>query len=201
MTLTSPHIILITGGIGAGKSTVARIVALHGIPVYDTDSHAARILRADQAIHSHLRHCIGPHAIGEDGLPDRTVIARHLFAADSNLRHLIQHPIHQALRTHLLQWLQHNSAHPLLAVECAIPVTGGLMDIPHTIWYVTCPASIRIERIKKRNPSLPDNQILQRIHAQDQEYASLDNPVILPNDGNTPILPEINSLIQKIQNT
>ena len=73
------HLVAITGGIGAGKSIVSRVLRAKGYQVYDCDSRARAIMDSDPEIKTRLRAEIHPKALSPDGTIDRRLIASVVF--------------------------------------------------------------------------------------------------------------------------
>ena len=68
----------LTGGIGSGKSLVARIFENIGIPVYNSDLRARELMSTDQALAVQIIKLLGPHAY-KNCFPDRKYIAEKVF--------------------------------------------------------------------------------------------------------------------------
>jgi dephospho-CoA kinase len=81
------------GGVGSGKSTVARLLAGHGARVLDADRAAQEVL-ASPPVRAALRRAWGAGVIGADGRPDRSALARVVFNNPRALRRLnrLVHP-------------------------------------------------------------------------------------------------------------
>ena len=71
----------ITGGIGSGKSYVSRLLTEHyGIPVYNTDSEAKRLMLSDEGIRRRLTALLGKEVYKSDGTLNKPLLANYLFA-------------------------------------------------------------------------------------------------------------------------
>lgn len=208
------HLTAITGGIGSGKSVVARILRTIGYPVYDCDLRARAIMDADPDIHRALAHRISPTVITPQGTIDRPALSAIVFAHPDKLATL-NTIVHGAVRDDLTRWLHtltttapsHPQPHlnptsplpataPRAFVETAIPYESGLHTMVHDIWQVTAPDHIRIQRVILRSGLTPD-QIRARIRAQRATPIPTHTPPIhtITNDGLTPILPTIHHLL------
>ena len=71
----------ITGGIGSGKSTVCRLFAERGVPVYDCDAAARRLMTEDAALREAIRARFGAESYLQDGAPNRPYLAARVFGA------------------------------------------------------------------------------------------------------------------------
>lgn len=197
------HLTAITGGIGSGKSVVARILRTIGYPVYDCDLRARAIMDADPDIHRALAHRISPTVITPQGTIDRPALSAIVFAHPDKLATL-NTIVHGAVRDDLTRWLHTLTTAtstpatpaPRAFVETAIPYESGLHTMVHDIWQVTAPDHIRIQRVILRSGLTPD-QIRARIRAQRATPIPPHHPPIhtITNDGLTPILPTIHHLL------
>ena len=74
-------VLLVTGGIGSGKSVVCRMLEDMGIPVYDSDSRAKSLYERDRVLLDSVKNLFGDDIIGTDGLLDRKKLASRAFAS------------------------------------------------------------------------------------------------------------------------
>lgn len=188
--------VLISGGIGSGKSVVARILKTWQYPVYDCDTEAKRLMDTDITIKQAIADNICPDIIRNNAI-DRRLLAQHVFADDQKLSTL-NRIVHGAVRADLTQWISAHSDR-ILFIESAIPVTGGLASVAGQQWLVTAPLEIRVERVMKRN-NLTAGEVEARIGAQkndEQPLGSIPCHIIV-NDGRHALLPQIQSLISAI---
>ena len=145
---------LICGGIGSGKSVVARTLRLKGYDVYDCDLEARRIMDGSPLIRSAIAEKLGAECLNADGTLCRPAIAAKVFASDEQrlwLNSLVHHHVADDIRC----WLHDAASGKRRFVETAIPVTSGLTDICNDIWLVTCPDSVRVERSLAATTALP----------------------------------------------
>lgn len=184
-------IIGITGGIGAGKSMVSRILRLKGYPVYDCDSEARRIMEGS----GHIKQCIsdrlGSGCINTDGSLNRQVIARHVFASESH-RMWLNSLVHGMVRDDVALRAARTPGENFF-VESAILSTSGLDRMCGAIWLVEAPELVRIARAAYRDGSSVESVRL-RIDSQKSEFEAISRhsrTVHIDNGGITPILPQI----------
>lgn len=194
-----PVIIGVTGGIGAGKSVVCRVCALRGIPVYDCDTRARRIMDTSSEIRLALRHLAGDEVILPCGSINRPHLASIIFH-DPALRHEVNDIVHHAVRTDIESWI--TQLHTQAAIiESAILHSSGLDSMTDEIWLVSAPDELRIARAAARS-NLSEEQITCRMRAQQGEFDNLDKTRLhtIANDGTTPLLPRIDSLLHTLIN-
>jgi len=187
----------VTGGIGTGKSTVCRICALKGIPVYDCDSQARHIMDTSPDIHSALRRIAGPDVVSPSGSIHRPALARAMFGSPQ-VRASVNALVHSRVRSHFAEWVEQRNA-PLVLIESAIMATASLHKAVDAIWLVEAPMSLRIDRVMRRS-GLSRQSIIERINAQRGEIDALPPALIttIANDGRTSLLTTIDTLLNNI---
>ena len=166
----------ITGGIGCGKSYVARqMTELLGIPVYDSDTNAKRLNEENPDIRQGLTALVGADVYDALGHLDKERIATYLFASDQNAQK-VNSLIHPIVRADFLRWAeQQNSS--VVAIETALLAESGLDKDVDKIIRVDAPLEVRITRAMQRDGATRE-QILARISRQ-SEYP---NPHIIINN-------------------
>lgn len=192
----APTLIAITGGIGAGKSVVSSILRAMGEEVYDCDIRAREIMDSDHDIIEHIRLNICAEAVS-DGKIDRKVLSAEVFSNAESLAEL-NRTVHAAVLKDLKLW---SGERRRAFVETAILYTSGIDRLVDQVWVVTAPEDLRISRVLKRNPWLDAKEIKQRIESQNVElYPEKPHSTVreIINDGNTPLLPQIESLLKAI---
>lgn len=191
------RLIGLTGGIGTGKSTVARILRLRGYQVYDCDLEAKRLMDGSDYVRRSLRDRWGEDIYSTERELDRCKVAEYVFA-DRIEKEWLDSLVHGLVRDDLKMWIDTRSgySHDTVFVESAILFSSGLADMCQEVWEVTAQLDIRVERIMKRS-GLTREQAMARVEAQREEQMicqSLRSLQIL-NDGTAPLLdaiPDIN---------
>lgn len=188
----------ITGGIGAGKSVVSRILREMGCPVYDCDFRSRQLMDESEDLKRGIEGMIGAECILADRSLDRRAIAAKVFA-DASLLAWLNGRVHDMVRLDLADWLRNQSEGCRVAfVESAVMKTSGLDRICDEIWLVDAPENLRIDRAVLRDNS-PKEAIAARIKAQQTEFDNLAAPVvIIDNSGSIPLLPQIENNLSKI---
>lgn len=190
------HLTAITGGIGAGKSIVSRVLTAMGYPVYDCDSRARSLMDMSAEIKHAIALNIGAGVILPDDSIDRRLLAEIVFRNKQMLLTL-NSIVHQAVRDDLARWVSNRSS-ALVFVETAILYESGLDRVIDSEWHVTAPTDIRVNRVIARN-GLSREHVLARIEAQSGTTPpkSSHNIITLVNDDITPLLPQIESALFK----
>lgn len=179
----------ITGGIGAGKSFVCRLLEQHGIDIYDCDSGAKRIMNSDPGIMQALTSLIGSNTY-KDGTLNKPVVAQFLLASEANKQavNAIVHPaVMQDFRHSGKQWM-----------ESAILHEAHLEQYVDKVVAVTAPEETRIQRVMKRDgidyvkaKEWVDKQFPQEEVARRSDY-------VIVNDGKANLEEQITNLLSQI---
>lgn len=138
----------LTGGIGSGKTTISRMFADLGVPVYDSDSAAKEIMETSSELRNEILLLLGPRAY-KGPKPDRGYIASRIFG-DKELLTAMNALVHPAVRTHFDQWRKRQK-YPLVVQETALIFENGLASRYDRTILVTAPKAIRIERVAARD--------------------------------------------------
>ena len=153
-------IIGITGGIGSGKSTIARELSQRGFAVYDCDREAKRIIAENKDVQAAIIRLLGPEAFREvpsDKVPSTKVyntayVAQRVFD-DAHLLTELNAIIHPAVKADILSLPSTGrlGGAPILFVESAILVEAGLDTICDKIIVIEAPEEVRIARTIERD--------------------------------------------------
>lgn len=180
----------ITGGIGSGKSFVCKLLAKrYGIPVYDTDSQAKRLMLESTDIRQALINLLGKEAYLRDGQLNKALLASYLFQSEDNAQRInaIVHPVvandfHKWVNTYRTTGDEREPA-KLLVLESAILFESGFNRLVDKTICVTASIELCIERAMKRDGASRE-AILSRMERQmsDAERQSLADFIIV-NDG------------------
>lgn len=153
-----PYKIAIVGGIGSGKSVVSRLFRMMGVPVYDCDSEAKRLMNADAALRWTLTEAIGAQVYGANGCVDRTFLASYMFGHPERVA-LVNSIVHPAVRAHFAAWAA-NMGSPIVAVETAILFESGMDADVDAIVVVHASEELRLQRAMQRDGA--DEQSVRR---------------------------------------
>lgn len=155
-------IVGLTGGIGSGKSTAAKMFEELGVPVYNSDLEAKKLMSTSVSVKEKIVSLLGASAY-EEGVLNREYIAKKVFASASLLQQLNE-IVHPAVRLHFLEWTNKQENNYVIQ-ESAIIFENNNQDFYDYIILVTAPIEVRIERILKRDNTTREN-ILSRIGSQ-----------------------------------
>lgn len=145
----APKIIGLTGGIGSGKTTVARFIEELGFPVYYSDDRAKAIVNESEDLKIKIKELLGEESYDENGLYDRKFVADKVF----NNRDLLQQLneiIHPAVRVDFEDWVKKQSKY-LVFKETALLFELKLNRQCYKSLLVTAEDNIRIKRVMDRD--------------------------------------------------
>lgn len=172
--------VLVTGGIGSGKSAVCQYLEEQGVPVYDCDSHAKALYCSDPTLVNCLEEALKISLRDSDGRFDKNRLAAAIFS-DRKALAIVDSIVHPAVLADFQRWKEtYEADSPFVVMESAIaldnPLFDGLFD---AVAVVTAPESIRIERACLRDGASRE-KIIARIRSQKSRTDSAD--VIINND-------------------
>ena len=197
-------IIGITGGIGSGKSTIAKQLRAMGYAVYDTDSEAKRLIVEDAHVRQQIEQLFGSE-VYKDGVYQTALVAQRVFADHSLLAKLnaIVHPavradIERRVSGHASRESRVENQKNLFFIECAILYQAGFDSLCDKVVAVTAPEDVRLQRVIARDHSSSD-KVLARMRAQQAEEILQRADIIINNDGQTSILTLCEEILRFIQ--
>jgi dephospho-CoA kinase len=187
----------LTGGIGCGKTYISNQIASRGIPVYNSDIEAKRIMTSDLGVIESLEHLVGERII-VDGVLDRSVVSRFIFADKRNAL-AVEEIVHPQVKFDFLNWADTLGA-DICVIESAILIESGFAELVDFMVVVDAPLDVRIERCLKRDGVGPD-KIMERIKMQmDQEKKCQKADFVIDNSGKVDIIPQIELMLEKARN-
>ena len=181
--------VALTGNIGSGKSIISEIFSRLGIPVYNADENARRILFSDQ-VNSILLATFGQDVMDENGLPDRNKIAGIVFS-DAVLLKKLNSIIHPLVMNDFVEWCGSYSEAPFVILESAIIYENGLEKYFDKVILVTAPEELRICRVMERD-HVDRDKVMARINNQMPESLKSERAdYIINNDENELVVPQV----------
>lgn len=188
-------IIGLTGGIGSGKSTIAKQLRLMGYKVYDTDSEAKRLIVEDAHVREQIETLLGKE-VYQDDVYQTALVAQKVFA-DRTLLARLNSIVHPTVRQDILKKFRSTSellnsssaaSEPseLFFIECAILYQAGMDQLCDKVIVVTAPEEVRLQRTIARDYSDMD-KVRARMRAQNVEEDLCRADIIINNEGTIPI--------------
>ena len=169
-------IVGLTGGIGSGKSTVARMFESKGIPVYTADDEAKKLMNTSKVIKKQLINLLGNECY-QNGELNKAFISTKIFN-DKTILKKINAIVHPKVGNHFKRWLKKQTA-PYIIKEAAIIFENNLQSQFDVIITVVANKETRIERILKRDATSIDKiENIIRNQMSDEEKIKLSNYVV-----------------------
>lgn len=189
----------ITGGIGSGKSVVSEILKIKGIPVYNADTEAKRLMVEDEELRHQLMQLLGDDIYFENGTLDKKKVASKIFSNPTLLQKVNQ-TVHPAVGKDFLRWEQNQAQQSknIIAMESAILFESNLnMQFDKTL-LVYAPLEVRVKRVMLRDAATLE-QVQARIKNQsDEESKRSKADFVIENDNQQALLPQINQVLSQI---
>lgn len=183
----------LTGGIGSGKSTVAKIFETLGIPVYYADAEAKRLMNSSETLKKVIRQNFGEATYENDQL-NRKYLAGIVFNNPEKLE-LLNALIHPVTINDAEQWMQQQSA-PYSIKEAALLFESGATENLDFIVGVYAPQALRIKRVMKRD-GLTADEIMKRINRQVNEEMKMKLcDFVITNNEQELLVPQVLKLHQ-----
>jgi dephospho-CoA kinase len=181
----------ITGGIGSGKSTVARVFETLGIPVYYADDAAKRLMQEDPELKKQIIALFGETAFNGEKL-NRPWISAQIFGNPEKVNAL-NALVHPATIKDAHEWMSRQRTPYTLKEAALIFESGSEKELDYVIG-VDAPLELRIQRVIERDNTTRD-AILQRIKNQLDEAEKMKRcDFIIHNDGNQMVIPQVIAL-------
>lgn len=192
-----PHLIGLTGNIGSGKSTAARFFEEEGIPSISSDAIVHELYNSNKNLQEFL--------FNEFGSLNRKVIGEQIFGKKEEQkikRRLLEEKVHPLVKEKLKEWVKENANSPILVNDVPLLFEAHLEKRFNSIVFIQVDKSVQIKRLKKRNPEMSEEDILNRINSQmsQEEKISKSDIVISNNSSLQEFKDKILKVIQNLVN-
>jgi dephospho-CoA kinase len=178
----------LTGNMGSGKTTVAKIFETLGAPVFYADIEAKK-LYCKTDIQKSLLNIFGNSVFQNNQLSLKLLSS--LVFSDTNKLNQLTELIHPLVKTNYLQWFEKQKNCPYVIMENAVLLEGGFETYCDYIITVTALEKLRIERIQKRD-GLSLEDIYTRFSKQMDENLKVKiSDFVIDNNKDKAILPQI----------
>ena len=185
----------ITGGIGSGKSFLSSMLKERGIPVFDSDTEAKKLMLTDVFIISSLKSLLGED-VYTGGKLNKPLLASYIFSSADNAAK-INSIVHPRVKKAFLSWADErfSGGDRVVAIESAILFESGFSDVVDKIVTVVAPIDVRVSRVMSRDSTTRD-KVMERINSQmgDDEKISKSD-FIIENDGRKPLNEQIDVML------
>lgn len=187
----------LTGGIGSGKSAVASMFKLLGIPVFDADMEAKRVMEQDAGLVQSIINTFGEESYLAGKL-NRAYLSDLVFKDPYKLDQLnaLVHPVTIAAAN---KWMLQQTT-PYVLKEAALMFESGSAGHLHYIIGVNAPVQLRTKRVMDRD-GLTRDEVLARMNRQiDNKIKMMLCDFVINNDEQTMVIPQVLALHEKFLN-
>ena len=192
-----PKLIGITGGIGAGKSTVSTICKHLGFKVYNSDQRAKEIVSEHSIIKKKLISFFGNN-IYKNGVLDRKFLSDKIFNDKSSLQQ-INSIIHPAVKKDFNSWIINNSNEKILFKESALLLESGAYKELDKIILIVSDKNLRVSRVLNRDQNRSKKEIESIIDKQIDEVDAIKYAdIVIDNNHKKMLLPSVIKEIEKL---
>ena len=190
-------IIGLTGGIGSGKSTVAKLFETMGCSIYNSDEKAKELYYND-SVKKQVINLLGNKAYLNEYEINKEYISKKIFS-NTQLLQQINKIIHPTVKEDFIQFQSKHSPETLIIKETALLFeTGIYKELDYSI-LVTAPVWLKIERVIKRN-KVTKEDVEKRMLSQwsDERKTPLANFIIV-NDNSQALIPQVLQILKKLK--
>jgi dephospho-CoA kinase len=187
----------ITGGIGAGKSVVSKIFQTLGIPVFNADIEAKRLMNENPDLIVEIKKLFGKD-VYQDGALNRPLLAKKIFDNERNLKRM-NDLVHPAVINEYNSWLMQQSHQPYSIKEAALLFEAGSYKDLDIVILVYAPKKIRINRVLMRDThrSISDVESIMEKQMSDNRKKKHSDYIII-NDEQKMVTPQVLDIHEKI---
>ena len=188
----------ITGGIGSGKSTVCQFFKTLGIPVFEADVEAKKLINTSDSIRNQLIVEFGSDIYLPNQTIDRKKLADLIFNSPPLLEK-VNRIIHPEVRNYFFRWCEVQKS-PYIVHEAAIMFESGFYQLMDFTVLVTAPEELRIQRVMKRE-NCTEESVRARIARQWPDGEKLKLADFAINNNNKELLvPQLFKLDKQFRN-
>lgn len=187
----------LTGGIGSGKSTVAKIFEVMGCALYNSDDKAKEIYFIP-SVKKQIISLLGSEAYINENEINKAYISSLVFT-DKVLLENLNHIIHPEVKLDFEKFILKHQHSKHIIKETAILFEKNIHLSVDASILITAPLELKIERVMKRN-NHTRAEIEKRMQAQwtDEQKIPLANYVII-NDGEQALIPQVIEILNKLK--
>ena len=186
----------LTGGIGSGKTTVAKVLEVLGIPVYYADEAAKELMYKNELLKQQLIFHFGEATYSEDGQLNRKHLSSIVFADKEKLE-LLNSLVHPVTIADAKEWFSKQTA-PYVIKEAALLFESGTAEGLDYVIGVTAPATLRIKRVMDRDNVTAD-EVKRRMNNQlDDSIKMKLCDFVLQNNEQQLLLPQVVQLHEEL---
>jgi len=186
----------LTGNIGTGKSTVARIFEILGVPVYHADKQAREMLNSEALIRK-IASLFGKHVLNNLQQVDRKALASIVFNDKEKLATLNE-LIHPLVEKDFSEWCEKHTDQKYILHEAAILFESGFDRLFDANILVTAPEELCVKRVMSRD-GISKEMVSNRIQNQwSQDRKQELSDYVIVNDEIEMVIPQILAVHQEL---
>lgn len=186
----------LTGGIGSGKTTVAKVLEVLGIPVYYADEAAKDLMNKNELLKQQLIFHFGEATYFEDGQLNRKHLSSIVFANKEKLE-LLNSLVHPVTIADAQQWFSKQTS-PYVVKEAALLFESGSAEGLDYVIGVTAPATLRIKRVMDRDHVTAEEVKRRMANQLDDGIKMKLCDFVLQNNEQQLLLPQVIQLHEKL---
>ena len=188
----------LTGGIGSGKSTVAKILLELGFPVYNSDKRAKLLMNNDSILKNNIASIFGENSY-INGVLNTNFISNIVFSDPDKIVQL-NSLVHPSVSKDFDKWLKLNISHNIIFKEAAILIESGAYLKMDKIILIESRNDLKIERILKRD-STDFDSVKKRMDSQSSDIKNKKyvDYIIENNETLESLNTKVNLVIQQIK--
>jgi dephospho-CoA kinase len=187
----------ITGGIGSGKSLIARIFSVLGIPVYDADTRARWLMNYCQPLKKEIESIFGPESYLPNGTLNRPYMASQVFNDQEKILR-INSLIHPRVGEDYNQWVLTHLNAPYVLKEAALLFESNSYRILNHVITVVAPIELRVRRVLQRDPHRTEKEVWAIIDKQmSEEDRQQRADFLIYNNDSQLVIPQVIALHQR----
>ncbi|WP_462221122.1 dephospho-CoA kinase [Ferruginibacter sp.] len=185
----------LTGGIGGGKSTVAKVFEVLGMPVYYADDAAKKLMNEEGPLKQQIQKIFGATAY-RNGQLDRKYVADIVFKKPDKLQ-LLNALVHPATINDAQKWMQRQRTSYAIKEAALIFESGAQQKLDYVIG-VFAPTPLRIQRTMQRD-GITEEEVIARINKQLDENSKMQLcDFVIINDEKQLLIPQVVEVHKKI---
>jgi dephospho-CoA kinase len=178
----------LTGGLGSGKSTVAHIFEVLGIPVYYADEASKRLMNDDDKVKKDVQNAFGEN-VYQDGKLNRKYLSEIVFNDKEKLA-LLNSIVHPATLRDAEDWLNKQTT-PYAIKEAALIFESGADKFLDLVIGVKAPLPLRLQRAMNRD-NISREEAMARIEKQMNEETKISLcDFVIVNDEEQMVIPQV----------
>ena len=197
MTKKSPFLVGITGGVGAGKSLICKILNTLGVPIYLSDGRAKILMNNNEDLKKEIINNFGIESYKNNKI-DNQFLSNKIFENNSH-RLKINSLVHPFVKEDFHFWIKKNSNNDYLVKESALIIESESYKELDFLIYVSAERNIRIKRVLQRDQEKNEDDIVKIIKTQmDVKKAINFCDEVIDNNENNLLLPKVLKIHKKI---